>query len=558
MQNRTIDFLIGTVALLAFLLLLIENTAIGDANPELFSQLNLAILLIFAADVLARLALATNRRAHLRRKWFDLVVFVPLVQFWPGVRDYELFVVLRQLVLVTVLISRSQRAGKLLSLVSLRPAQALATGFLGAIGIGTVLLMMPLATADGMRTPFVDALFTATSATCVTGLIVHDTATHFSRFGQLVILVLIQAGGLGIMTFSVSLAAILRKSMDIRQQATLRDALDHDALAGVRSMIRFIIMMTFSAELIGALALFVCWRNRLASQPTALFHAVFHSVSAFCNAGFSTFSDSLAGFRGDLATNAVVSSLVITGGIGFLVVRDIASRVHQPKRRRAIRLRLQTRTVLTASIVLIAGGAICFYGLERGGTLSDLPAGERWIAAVFQSVTARTAGFNTVDLANLSSGTLLVMMVLMFVGGSPGSTAGGIKTTTAAVIIAAVADSLRGQDKTDLWRRTIPADVVNKALSVLAVSAGTVTLFSILLLHLEQKPMRDVMFEVVSAFGTVGLSTGLTPSLSTAGRVAVTLLMFIGRLGPITIAFALMRRRVPARHEYAEERMMIG
>ena len=557
MNTRLLDTFIGSVALGAFLLLLVEHTPFGDANAAVFQNLNLAILTIFAADVFLRVITSSNRAAYIRRKWFDFIVVVPFIQFIPYIRHASFFIILRQIVIVTMLISRSRKAGRLLTLISLRPAQLMAISFAFAIGIGSVLLMQPAATVSGVRMPLVDALFTATSATCVTGLIVRDTATYFTPLGQGVILALIQVGGLGIMTFSVSLAVFLGRQIDVRRQAALQDMLDHDALTGVRRLLIFIVGMTVAFEFLGALSLTLAWRDRFPSLIATFGHATFHSVSAFCNAGFSTFSDSLVGFQGDPATQAVIALLIIAGGLGFLVIRDLLGAISS-RRRRGRLFRVQTRLVLSVSVLLIALGWLLIYIFERHASFSHLSPGRALLASLFQSITARTAGFNTCNMGMLSPATLLTLIVFMFIGASPGSTGGGIKTTTFAVLVAAVYASLRQREYTEIHRRTVPIDVVRKALSVLALSLMVVIGFSLFLLYRESQPPLALIFETVSAFGTVGLSTGVTPSLSTSGRLAIVVLMYVGRLGPLTVAYLFASRRPSPRYRYAEERVMIG
>ena len=558
MTPRVLDFGIGAIATAAFALLLAENTSLGEAHPGLFAYANMTVLLIFAADVLLRLGLSSDKKVYLRHKWFDFIVFIPLIQFLPHVRAAESFVIARQVVIVTILISRSRRTGKLMTMLSLRPAQLMVGGFVLAIGIGAVLLTLPMATAGSGRTTLVDAVFTTTSAVCVTGLIVQDTATHFSRFGQLVILALIQAGGLGIMTFSVSLAVVLRKQLNVRHRAAMQDILDHDTLAGVRRLIVFILTMTLALELSGAIALSVAWWGRFDSPLSAIYHACFHSVSAFCNAGFSTFSDNLVGFRRHFPTNLIICVLIVMGGIGFMVIRDLLELITERHDIRTRRLRIQTKIALWMTALLIMAGAVLIYMVEQHSHFGAFTRGEAWLASLFQSVTARTAGFNTCDISRLSGATLLITIVLMFIGGSPGSTAGGIKTTTLAVLCATVYNSLGQRQGVEIHRRTIPPEVVFKAVSLFLISLGIVAGFAAVLLYLEQKPFADIVFETVSAFGTVGLSTGITPTLTPQGKLVVAVLMFVGRLGPLTIAYALMRRRPPAKYEYAEERVMIG
>ncbi|MEA3365345.1 MAG: TrkH family potassium uptake protein, partial [Candidatus Hydrogenedentes bacterium] len=433
------------------------------------------------------------------------------------------------------------------------------SGFLGTIGVGSVLLMLPAATTSGERLPLVDAIFTATSAVCVTGLIVEDTATYFSTFGQLIILSLIQIGGLGIMTFSVAVAVLLGKPMNVGQRAALQNTLDHESLAGVRSLIRFIVVMTFSFELAGAVLLFFSWHGHFGSASSAAYHSLFHAVSAFCNAGFSTFSDSLRGFQSNLGVNTVICGLIVFGGLGFVVIQSlltaVQNRYHGKPRNR---LRIQTVVVIRLTLVLIVAGAVLVYLVERSGLLGGMTTRDAMLGSVFQSITARTAGFNTVDIGRLSSATLFALIVLMFIGASPGSTAGGIKTTTVACLWAAIMASLRSRPYVEIRRRTIPTDSVYKAVTLLCIAILAVIVFTLALLCTENQPFLDVLFEAVSAFGTVGLSVGVTPELSMGGRILITMLMFIGRLGPLTIAYAMLPARAKVQYKYAEERIMIG
>ena len=560
MNNKVFDYIIGVVAVAAMFLLTAENTAFGDAHTQFFRIANLLILIIFVADVLFRLVRSADKTAYLKRNFYDLIVFVPLIQFVPDIESAWFFVVARQTVVVTMLLSRSRRAGRLINLLSLRPAQMMIISFLFAISLGTILLMLPLATTTGQRTSLVDAVFTATSATCVTGLIVQDTATHFSHFGQLVILALIQVGGLGIMTFSVSLAIVLGRRMDVQQRAAIRDMLDQDALAGLRKLVLFIVAMTFLFELFGAIMLFLTLPQDLGTPFARAYHAIFHAVSAFCNAGFSTFSDNLAQFGNAPLTNAIFCFLIIGGGLGFLVIYNIVTISTRTGKAPAgaRRLRVQSRIVLSMSAILIVGGTLLVYFFERNRLFDTLSTSEAILASLFQSVTARTAGFNTCDTAGLSSATLLLTIVLMFIGGSPGSTAGGIKTTTIAVLGASVLSGLKHKAHAELYRRTIPARVIQKAVIVLCLALTTVLAFALALAYVEQKQFLSVLFETVSAFATVGLSTGITDELTVPGRLIITALMFVGRLGPLTIAYAFARGSVPARYEYPEERIMIG
>jgi trk system potassium uptake protein TrkH len=558
---KRFDYFIGAVAIVAFFMLLAELSGYLDQYAEFFRLANLVVLALFLIHVAVSFITSKSKLAHIKHNWLDLIVFIPLVQLYHGMEDSPSAVIVRQVVIVFMVISRTRKANKLVSLLGLKPAQLMLTSFAAAICIGTVLLMLPAATVSGVRTSLVDALYTATSATCVTGLIVKDTAVYFSRFGQCVILALIQMGALGIMTFSVSLAIFARKRVDMQRQIEMQEMLDQDTIASIKDLLTFIVRMAFAFELAGAVGLFFAWRGKIGGDGVTAFHAAFHSVSAFCNAGFSTFSDSLVRFSGDVATNVVVIVLIVFGGLGFTVVRDIIGNVRERAFRRSPRvlsLRVQTKIVLAVSATLTVAGAVLFYALERSSLLAGAGIKNGILVSLFQSVTARTAGFNTCDFGALSSASLMVIIILMFVGASPGSTGGGIKTTTVAVLWSAIVSGLRKRPDAELYRRTIPTEVIQKALSVLIISLVVVLAFGLVLLYYEDLPFSSVMFETVSAFGTVGLSTGISPQFTTAGKIAVTLLMFTGRLGPLTIAYAFLRQRRAGQYRFAEERVMIG
>jgi trk system potassium uptake protein TrkH len=556
-----LDRAVGAVAIVAFFLLMLEQTDAIDSYRSIFQKINIVILFVFLLDVLARIALARNRFRHIRRKWFDFIVLIPLVQFIRGIENYSFFVIVRQVVVIVMLISRTRKTQRFIANLALKPVQLMVLSFIFAICAGTVLLMLPLATTSGLRMSLIDSLFTATSATCVTGLIVKDTATYFSRFGQLVILTLIQAGGLGIMTFSVFLVLLGRKRMDLRHRAVMEEVMDQQTLTNATGLIGFIFLMTFLFELGGAIGLSFAWRGRFDSEFLLWYHAAFHSVSAFCNAGFSTFSDSLVGFSHDIPTNIIICMLIVMGGLGFVAVRDLHE-IFQARilRRRGEkpRIRIQTRMVILVSVLLILGGALGFYFFERGNTLQ----GEKPIAcmllSLFQSITTRTAGFNTCDIEKLTPAALFLMIILMFIGASPGSTGGGLKTTTTAVLWASMVNGFSQTRQVEVFRRTIPAETIQKALTVFLFYIAIILVFILSLLMVERLTMTATMFEAVSAIGTVGLSTGVTPEITRPGKMLVVALMFIGRLGPLSIGYALLRHRRRSNYSYAEERVMIG
>jgi trk system potassium uptake protein TrkH len=561
LTNR-LNWLIGPVALLGFVLLLMEHTDLMRSHPVLVRHINLSILGLFAADVLLNWSASREGLRYLRGHWFDLIVFVPLIQFAVAPGESVTGTILRQAAILAMLISRTRRVHKFITLLALKPAQLMLMSFAGVIGFGTVLLLLPAATTAGEHTDLAGALFTATSATCVTGLIVYDTATHFTLFGQMIILGLIQIGGLGIMTFSMSFALMLRRSISMKNQSIMQDVLDQDTVMSMRRLTGFIVSMTFLLEAAGAVALFFSWRRHFATGLQAVWAAVFHSVSAFCNAGFSTFSDSLVGFEHSIPVNAVIGGLIVLGGIGFVVIGDFYQAVRNRLTRRGgpkHKFRSQSRLALGWTGGLILAGTGLFYWIEHRHLLAGVQTDQALLISLFQSITTRTAGFNTCDIGALQPATLFLFIVFMFIGACPGGTGGGIKLTTPAVLWAVIRAGFKRREEPELYRRTIPVEVIQKAVMVLCSSLLLVCAAAILLAVFEQENFIGVLFETVSAFGTVGLSTGLTPELSLPGRILITLLMFIGRLGPLTIGFAFMLRAVkPAKYRYAEERIMIG
>jgi trk system potassium uptake protein TrkH len=443
----------------------------------------------------------------------------------------------------------------------LSPNTILILGYAAAILAGACLLALPVA-ARGEAVGFLDALFTATSAQCVTGLAVVDTGSRFSLFGQMVILGLIQLGGLGITTFSVYFFFYLRSGVSTRGRWIVHDTLLHTPVDSMRDLVRAIMRLTFVIEGAGALLL-SCRFVPEFGWARGLYYGLFHSVSAFCNAGFALFPDSLVDYRGDPLVNLTIMALIVLGGIGFLVMKELLDLARQRGGRR--RMSLHTRLVLLTSAILIVAGALLIGVLEGGWSFAGMGVAEGCWAALFQSVTARTAGFNTVDLAQMGVPTVFLMMFLMFVGASPGSAGGGIKTTSLALFFAILHSRLKGVPHTNVFRRTIPDDLVTKTLSLvmLAILFLSGTLFALLTAELYgpaagEGSFLDYAFEAVSAFGTVGLSLGVTPKLLPAGKLVVIGLMFVGRVGLLTVAFSIVRRSHRDAVRYGEENIMIG
>ncbi len=436
----------------------------------------------------------------------------------------------------------------------LSSSQIIILGFAAVILMGSLLLMLPISTQDGMGAVFTDALFTATSAVCVTGLVVQDTATYWSVFGQTVILLLIQIGGMGVVTVAVAVFRASGKKISLKERSTMQEAICAHKVGGIIRLTGFIIKLSLLFELAGAMALFPAFYREFGAGK-GLWYAVFHSVSAFCNAGFDLMGShapysSLTYFADEPVVNIVIMLLIIIGGIGFITWDDIKMQGYHIHK-----YRMQSKVILAVTVCLIFLPALYFYFFE----FSNIPSGERFLYSLFQSVTPRTAGFNTADLALLSETGSAVMIVLMLVGGSPGSTAGGMKTTTFAVLISAAVSVFRGRENAHFFGRRISEDTVRSAV---AVSTMYFTLFlsgGFLISRVEQLPLLPCLYETASAVATVGLTLGITPRLGLSSRVILILLMYIGRVGGMTLIFAAMpvgRKGNTAR--LPKERLTVG
>ena len=438
--------------------------------------------------------------------------------------------------------------------------QIVAGAFLGMILLGALLLMLPFATTvKGIR--FVDALFTMTSAVCVTGLIVHDTPNDFTIFGQLVILMGIQLGGLGYSATATLLLLALGRRIGLKERMMMMEVLNTLSMEGLVRFVKVIVAITFIVESIGALILTARFTFDM-DLSRAFYFGVFHAVSAFNNAGFSLFSDNLMAYRTDLTVNLTISTLIVLGGIGFLVYRDILDNV------RGLRFRLSTHTKLAALVsgLLILGGTVGIWAFEvlHGQTLTSATVGEQLLVSYFHSVSARTAGFNTIDMSVVAAPTLYLLILLMIVGASPGGTGGGIKTTTFGIICASIWGTLRRHADVMMFHRRIPQELVIKSyvLSVLAFSL--VTGFTMLLTYSENQSFIRLMFEVASAAGTVGLSTGnggvlsLSALFSDFGKCLIIATMFLGRLGPLAIGLFTVKTHEDLRYRYAQARVVLG
>ncbi len=446
---------------------------------------------------------------------------------------------------------------------ALSPAQLLSLHIAGLIVLGGILLSLPVSATGPTPIPILDAFFTSTSAVCVTGLIVRDTPVEFSTFGQVVIMLLIQAGGLGYMTISTIIAIALGRRTSLRDRLTLADALNVSSMEGLLRFAGTIAALTFAFEAVGALVMAARFARDM-PWDRALYVGLFHSVSAFNNAGFALFSNSLIDYRGDLTINLVVTGLIIVGGLGFLVVGEVLN-IWRPGRRPG--LSTHSRFVLLLTAVLLIGGTVAIWVLEAGNgrTLGPLPPGERWLAAWFQAVTPRTAGFNTIDIGAMTTPALFLTIVLMFIGASPGGTGGGVKTTTFGVTVGAIWATVRGSTEVVIFKRRLASDTVARAFAVSLIAFLAVNVIAMGLLIVEGGDLVHALFETTSAFGTVGLSMGRPGSVLSgsafygmAGKLLMMGMMFLGRVGPLTVALALAGRSTPPRIRYPEGRVTIG
>jgi trk system potassium uptake protein TrkH len=441
----------------------------------------------------------------------------------------------------------------------LSPAQILTLSLAGLIAAGTLLLSLPAAGVDGgLR--LIDAFFTATSAVCVTGLTVVDTAAGLSRFGQIVVIALVQAGGLGYMAVTTVVAVAVGRQLSVQERVTLQEALNINTMDGLVRFTMTVLKITLLFEGVGAVLLTLRWAGEMGWGQAAYF-GVFHSISSFYGAGFALFPDSLMRYRADPLVNAVVCVLVVAGGLGFVVLAELS------RRRREARLSVHTRLVLAVSAFLVLASALVIFALERGNpaTLGRLGLADAAMAAFFQAVTPRSAGFVTIDMAGMLPASLFLIMILMFIGGAPGGATGGVKVTTFAITVAALWATVRGAEEPVIFKRRIAAELVARAFFICLIAFLAMNVVAAILLVTEGRQLLPTLFEAVSAFGTVGLSLGepgshvsLSGHFSTTGKLLVAVLIFIGRVGPLTLAVALAQRRAKPRIRHAEGKILIG
>ncbi len=545
--------------------------------PNLLSAL---AVLLFTAELTLAAVWVRPWRAFFTSHWLALVLIVfllgellvvrfgggswlaPFLHFFSVRSVTQAYVVVAQFYILSNVLLHLPRLNTGLAKLRIRPGAAFVIVFLLLILAGTGLLSLPRALPEGQKISFLDALFTSTSAVCVTGLIVRDTATQFTPVGQAILLLLIQLGGLGIMSVAATLSLMLGRGIGIREGSLLREVFQLPVLTEIGRVLRFIVLFTFVTELVGTACLYVGFQDMIADPRHRLFQALFHAVSAFCNSGFSTFSDSLVTMSHLPWVVGPIAVLLILGGLGFAVVinlqvylRGLATRSRtQP----GPRLMVQTKVVLALTAVLLLGGTLVLAGLEWDAAFGDRSVVQKVGLAFFQSATTRTAGFNSVDLTLMSVPSLFLMILLMFVGGASGSTAGGVKLSTVAIMWANLRAIGQGLPQARLWGREISATAFRRSVVVLAGALVFAALGTFLLLVTEGRSLLITAFEAFSALGTVGLSLGLTPELSPPGRVVVVILMFVGRLGPLTLAYGLVPPSRERRVRLPQARLLVG
>lgn len=578
---RAIDNFLIVLALLAVAAIIARIGFYLDPSLESLAQLTeTAMLYCFAVQAFIKVALAENKRRHARERWVELILFAVILFYLIFPRAIEkmlaslnpqltpetitsVYLILTQFLVVVALLPSTLRYSGRIMTASVQPSGVLLFSFVALSILGAGLLLLPKASAQDLS--LLDALFIATSAVCVTGLATVNVATSFTDVGHWIILILIQVGGLGIMTLTTFFAVATGGSRNLKEYTALRELLGEESLGKVKTILVQIGIYTFLIEAIGASLIYYALNpDHLPQGVSPFFFSLFHSVSAFCNAGFSLLSENLSNiyFYNNAPFLYVIIVLLVVGGLGFPVLSSCASWVvGKLLRKPNVRLTVHARIVLIASFALLAVGALGFWALEGERNLYPFTAFERFTQALFHSAVSRTAGFNTLDIASFSTATLFLTIVLMWIGASPSSTGGGIKTTTATLALLNIYAIASGRNKIELFHRKISDLAVTRAFSTALLSLLYIATALFLLLITEQErgfSFEAMLFEVVSAVSTVGLSMGITPQLSDAGKVVIILSMLIGRVGFLTVVIALTRKRAEADYDYAEESVLVS
>lgn len=556
------------------LFVLIYTLQKSNRLPTLLQELPVAsfinisiwlVPLILLVGLISNFFKSDNIEDFFRRYIFSLIIFIPVLITWG---DIEFVYWLSAVHLFSTIISLYEKesvkkvnqvsTSSFLFQLKLAPAQVILLSFGGVIVLGALILVLPVASATGKSLSFLDAFFMATSATCVTGLSTISLADEFSIIGQLVILVLVQIGGLGIMTLSSSIAVIMGKNLQMREQVIMQDVLDASGSEELLKLIVDIVRYTFVIEFVGAVILAIGFYNEGLEIGQALYYGFYHSIMSFCNAGFALFNNSFEDFKFEPLITLTAGALFILGGVGFSVIKELY--ISAVNKRSFKNLSVHTKLVLTINTLLIIFSTIYLFFGEFLHAFHEMSMWERFQVSFFQGITTRTAGFNTVSLNSLHPHSLYMMVLMMFIGASPGSTGGGVKTTTFAILLQSVTATLKGKYNVEFFERKVPNATVVKSIAIFIISLIVVSSGILVMMRLEpDKSFLSVFFEVVSAFGTVGLSLGITPFLSVLGKVAIIIMMFIGRVGALTMILAVGSRAViPKKVEYPEGKVLIG
>ncbi|MBS5938887.1 Trk family potassium uptake protein [Clostridium sartagoforme] len=436
----------------------------------------------------------------------------------------------------------------------LNGVQILALGFLIAIFIGAILLSLPISSSSGESTNLLDSLFTSTSAVCVTGLVTLDTSSHWSTFGQTVIMTLIEIGGLGFMSFAVLISLILGKKITLRERLVMQEAMNTYSIQGLVKMVRYVLIFTVSVQFFGALLLSTQFIPEYGIGK-GIFYSFFHSISSFCNAGFDLFGTSLMGYSSNAVVILVISALIIIGGLGFTVLLEIYEFKGIKK------LSLHSKLVIITSLILIVGGTVLMFlfELNNKATFGNMNMQDKLLNSFFASVSPRTAGFNSVVTTDMTMASKFLTIILMIIGGSPGSTAGGLKTVTCGILFLTVLSVIRGREDTEVFGRRFTKEVVYKSFTIVFIALALVIGVTMVLSYTEVgASFIDLLYEATSALGTVGLTLGLTPKLSAIGKVLIMIMMYLGRVGPLTVMLALTRKKKKSGYRYPEGKILIG
>ena len=551
-----------------------------DQVNLMFGLLEL-LLFIFVLNYATRIFYTSEQKAFIKRTFIEFIITSSIILSgilsfifdfhslhslgsYFGYQSRSFYEVFVTIVIMFLVLFEVSKATFIFNIISVKPTTTFLVSFVVLILGGAAGLMLPASTTMKGSMPFVDALFVSASAACVTGLSTVDPATYFTFKGHLIIMFLAQFGGIGIVTFATFFSVLLNQNVGIKHQSMLQDMLSGTSLNDARRLLRGVILLTLVIEIIGAILIFLSWGDsvKFTGFGQKVFYSIFHSISAFCNAGFALFSNNLYenGVKDAYMLHIVIAFLIIFGGIGFNTMQEFSisrlrERLHTPWKD----WQTASKIVIFSTIVLITVGMIGFFLLEKENTIKQLNFMEKLITSFFQSVTTRTAGFNTVDMSKLANPTLLLMIFLMFVGASPLSTGGGVKTTTTYILIASTIANIRGKKHVTVGRRSIDDTTVSRASAVFSIAVFYNLLATFVLTILEPDMLViQLAFEQTSAFATVGLSTGITPQLSTASKYLLIASMYLGRVGTVTLALALSTRVLSNAYEYPKDNVMVG